>query len=114
MIQLCNLGGTIYYRDLPIVTFKYKHDRLQYVSEINKECKVLPFEFLGIDKVTDNLLRCFFDARIVPETRIGLNEELLKTPVKYYNPERIIRYQKGTCIHDDFWVKCDDDNECWD
>ena len=113
MIRLDNLGGTIYYRDELVVTFKFERDHLKYVGELNKSCSRLPYEFIGEDKATEHLLRCFFDARIVQETRIGLSEALAKTKIQYYYPERIIRYQSGRCIHDEFWTMCDDDETCW-
>lgn len=113
-IRLDNLGGTIYYKNEKVVSFKYERDILIFVSEINRQCSLLPYEFLNVDRATDHLIRCFFDARIVPETRIGLNELLAKTEIQYYYPERIIRYQSGRCIHDEFWLKCDDDRTCWD
>lgn len=114
MISLDNLGGTIYYKDTPVVEFKYKRDVIQFIGELNKDCVNLPFEFCDTEKVTDHLIRCFFEARIVPETRIGLNEVLSKTKIQYYNPERIIRYQEGRCIHDQYWLQCDNDETCWE
>ncbi|MCQ2522659.1 MAG: hypothetical protein MJ105_09830 [Lachnospiraceae bacterium] len=45
---------------------------------------------------------------MTPETRYGLNELIENSVVKYYNPERLIRFNKGRTQVDDYWVKCDD------
>lgn len=114
MIKLHNLGGTIMLGDTPILEFKFVRDEATYIGPLNTECENLPFEFTDVEEVTPRLIRCFFDARIVPSTRIGINEALAKTKIQYYDPERIIRYQQGRCIDDNYWLKCDDDETCWE
>ena len=112
--SLGNLGGTLYFEDVPLFTFKYNRDVLErFELLVPRSDTRLPVEF-AINKVSDDRkLHIFFEDRTTPETRIGLAEEMAKTPVQYYYPERIIRYSKGRCAHDTFWLLCDEDETCW-
>lgn len=112
--SLGNLGGTLYYKNVPLFEFKYKRDVLVCITMlVSRKDPRLPIEF-AIDRVPDDRkLHIFFEDRTTPEMRIGLEEEMAATPVQYYYPERIIRYSSGRCIHDSFWLKCDDDVTCW-
>lgn len=112
-IRLGNLGGTIMCGDRPILRFKFVRDQLSDIEIYDVNTRPVPFEFSFDKKIGEQEIRDFFDARITPDTRIRINELLAKTPVKYYDPERIIRYNSGKCIHDPFWVDCDDDKTCW-
>lgn len=111
MFSVGNLGGVLYYDDTPIVRFKFIRGYLEEYQLLSNS--LLPFEIRDGIVNGDRLTR-FFEARITPDTRIGINEELAKTPIKYYHPERIIRYSSGKCIHDHYWLECDDDNSCWE
>lgn len=106
--NLGNLGGTIMYKNEPIVSFKFERDMLKELTVINKDVRPIPFEF-NQGWYNEYGLRSFFYYRITPPTRSGIDEALAKSPIKYYSPERMIRYNSGRCIHDPFWLKCDDD-----
>ena len=67
------------------------------------------FDFI----IDDRRIRLFFDARIVPKTRHRIHEDLKRSPIGYYNPERIIRYQHGRTCGDKYYLVCDNDNTCW-
>lgn len=112
MFKLGNLGGVVYYKDTAVVRFKFKHDMLVDCVILVDNVNILPFE-LRHRNTDDGSLRRFFEERMTPYTRDGFHELLASTPVKYYDPERIIRYNKGRCIHDKYWVECDDDDTCW-
>lgn len=111
MISIGNLGGTLLYNDIPIIRFKFIRNHLQELEVYCTDKKVIPFEFFN--GVTEQSIIKFFDERITPETRQGLNETLSNTEIHYYYPERIIRYSKGICIHDKYHLECDSDNTCW-
>ena len=106
MIKLNNLAGTIMLEEQPLLKFKFEKDRLVSYELYCRDYKILPFEFKDF-KVTDWTVRCFFEHRIVPETRIGLQKTLEEHGMKYYDPETIIRYQSGRCFDDPYWVKCE-------
>lgn len=112
MFKIGNLGGTLYKENIPILRFKFRSGMLVESESLTDDRRVLPMELYegGVDTFT---LSAFFEERITPPTRQGINELLAATPVKYYDPERIIRYNSGRCIHDKYWVQCDDDNTCW-
>jgi hypothetical protein len=111
MISVGNLGGTLYKEDIPIIKFKFIRNSLNELEVYTRDRKVVPFEFWN--EVNEYQIIKFFDERITPDTRQGLNESLAQTPIKYYYPERIIRYSTGHCIHDRYWLECDDDDTCW-
>lgn len=111
-LRLDNLGGTLYKNDTPIARFKFRNNRLISKELLTDDASLLPFEFERRG-LTENTIIEFFDARITPDTRIGLNEALAETLIKYYYPERMIRYNSGKCIHDRYWLECDDDDTCW-
>lgn len=110
MIYLGNLGGSLNIATRPLIDFKFENDKL--VS-----CKVLstyglPYEFVS-GNCDENMLRCFFNARIVPKERFKLSEDLRAAGIEFYIPERIIRYQNGKSIIDQYWLSPDTDDTCW-
>lgn len=112
MFKLNNLGGVLYKDDKEVMVFKFQRNMLVKCELLTDDIRLLPFE-LRHRNTDDFSVRKFFEERITPPTRDGINELLATTPVKYYDPERIIRYNKGRCIHDKYWVECDDDDTCW-
>lgn len=110
-LKVGNLGGTIYFDSIPLVRFKFIKGSLVF-SELLNTNHVLPFEFEDMGINEESIIK-FFDERITPDTRIGIHERLKETPIEYYYPERIIRYSSGRCIHDRYWLECDDDEACW-
>lgn len=103
--NLGNLSGTIMLNDTPLIKFESVRGKIVSYELLSQNAKIMPFEFMDL-KVTEERILNFFEARIVPPTRIGINERLAESPIKYYDPERIIRYQKGRCIDDLYWVDC--------
>lgn len=112
MFKIGNLGGVLHKDSTPILKFKFRSGMLVESTLLTDDRRLLPMELYedGVDTFT---LSAFFEARITPPTRQGINELLSTTPIKYYNPERMIRYNSGKCIHDKYWVQCDDDMSCW-
>ena len=106
MFNLGNLAGTIMFRQIPLVSFAYKNGKLMNAQLLNYDKAILPFEFMNFrcDELT---VTQFFAERITPDTRQGLQKYLDKAGIGYYDPEAIIRYQNGRCIHDKYWVKFD-------
>ncbi len=103
------LGGILYYKDIPVLDFKFDGGYPIKYEVLNE--KYLPFEMkmLGL---FDGLVS-FFEDRCTPYTRIGINDSILKSPIGCYDEERILRYCHGQCIHDCYWIEQDDDNRCW-
>ena len=103
------LGGVLYYKDIPVLNFKFDGGYPVKYEVLND--KYLPFE-LKLFGVFDGLIS-FFDDRCTPDTRIGIHELISKTPIQFYDKERLLRYCHGQCIHDCFWIEQDDDISCW-
>ena len=112
-LRLNNLGGTIMCEGKELIYFKFERDSLQEARFLTNDKYPMPFEFQGLSTVTEKSLRDFFDARITPDTRIGIHEELAMTKIGYYDPERMIRFNNGKCIHDWYYMVCDNDMTCW-
>lgn len=113
-IKIGNLGGTLYYEDTPLLEFKFINGSLvNCVLLVEEGTPMLPFEIHSLG-VNETAIKRFWEERITPHTRQGIDEYLSTTPVKYYHPERMLRYCSGKCIHDKYWLDCDDDNSCWE
>jgi len=112
MLNFGNLGGTICSEGIPICKFKYLRGEVDELATLNLTTNPLPFEFIGRQKISSFDLYNFFDARITPETRIGLDKEMAEVGLAYYDPEALIRISGGKCIHDCYTVECDKD-ESW-
>ena len=110
MLNFGNLGGVIYSGKTPICRFKYFKGEVDELVTLDMSAKPLPFEFIGRQRITSYDLYNFFDARITPETRIGLEDEMSKAGLSYYDPEALIRVSGGKCIHDCYTIDCDNDD----
>lgn len=111
MNSLGNFGGILYKKNIPLLSFKFKSGMLIDVQQIVEDDSQLPFEMkhFGLYDGTES----FFSDRPTPHTRIGIDETLAKTPIQYYNAERMLRYNHAQCIDDVYWVKQDNDIKCW-
>jgi len=107
-----NLGGTLYKGQTKICTFKFDKGWLEHIEVFTYDKALIPVDCLKDGFTGDSLTRFFF-YRTTPETRQGIHEYLKTTPVEFYDPERIIRYSRGRCIDDDYWLECDNDGRCW-
>lgn len=110
MIFLGNLGGTLCLDKMELIHFKFKSDRLvnsQIVTKVG-----LPYEFAS-GECNSHLLHCFFNARIAPKSQFKLDKKLIDAGIRYYIPERIIRFQYGQSTIDRYWLAPDNDATCW-
>ena len=97
-----SMKGYIMKDERPIVRFRYEAGTL-VEAEVVADRKYLPFEYKG--KVSDlRATELFMDDRVVPDTRQGLLPELERIGIKYYDPEALIRYNKGVSIEDHYWI----------
>ena len=111
MKSIGNLGGILYYKETPILKFKFNHGIPMEYEVLTDNLNLLPFEF-KFHGLYDGLI-LFFEDRPTPDTRIGIHEELEKTPIQYYDIERLLRYNHAQCIHDCYWIEQDNDISCW-
>lgn len=112
MKSVGNIGGTIFNINTPIINFKCEKGSVVSIEMLRDEKGLLPIEF-WIKPPKTALLEFLID-QVTPETRIGIDEELSKTPVQYYDVERLLRYSHGYNIDTTFWIKQDNDIRCWE
>ena len=112
MKSIGNFGGTLYFKEVPVAKFKFEHGELENVTLLTDDKRVLPI-LVNLYGPEEGIIK-FFEDRCTPETRIGFNELLAKTPIQYYSVERLLRWNHAQCAHDRYWVRQDKDNRCWD
>lgn len=106
MIRLGNLCGTIMIKDKQLIKFTFEKGTLIDYKLLCNNSKLLPLEFKdGI--ITEERLCLFWEARLTPDTRQNLKENMEKSGLKYYDAEQLIRHQQGRCIDDPYWLKCE-------
>lgn len=107
MIRLGNLSGTIMFQNQPLLYFKLERGYLVDCKLLCEDSKLLPLEFK--DKViNERRIHLFWEARVTPDTRQFLKEDMEAEGLEYYNVEQLIRFQKGRCVDDNYWL--DDTN----
>lgn len=106
-----NLGGTLYWRNYPVVEFKFNCGMLVEAEQLTDDKGLLPFEITE-HGLWDGLEMFIMD-RPTPDGRIGIHEKLKETPIQYYNVERMLRYCHAQSVHDCYWIKQDNDISCW-
>lgn len=112
MFNLRNLGGTLYFKDLPVLEFKFVNNRLKKANVLS-DAGIKQHPIFYLFGVSENSIKRVFESRTTPRERQGLEESLKKANLGSYDPERINRYTSSRCIHDNFWLDCDDDKTCW-
>ena len=101
-----NIKGYIMKKDLPLIRFACEGGMLQEV-EILTERENLPLEYHF--KVSDRrATELFLEDRVVPQTRQHLEEALQRVGIPYYDPELLLRYNKGVSVEDSYWVRLED------
>ena len=108
-MQRLNLSGTLMLGKERCFHFVIINDYCTEFTPIMKDTSKYPY---GCDpkefpNYMSNLVIFFYD-RSTPPTRQGLQKELEKAGMPYYDMSKIIRYQKGRSVSDPFWVLCDD------
>ena len=106
-----NLGGTLYWRNYPVVKFKFNGGMLIEAEQLTDDKGLLPFEIT--EHGLWDCLVMLITARPTPDGRIGIHEKLKETPIQYYNVERMLRYCHAQSVHDCYWIKQDNDISCW-
>lgn len=101
MRRFRNLTGTIMLHDEELVRFKIVNGDVTSVQKLSAN---LPYEFKF--KLSDEQAVLYFlDDRVVPETRIGLQKDLERAGIPYFDPDRILMYNNGNTVTDEYWVK---------
>lgn len=111
MKTIGNLGGILYYKDKPLIKFKFMSGMLVDYEPLVEGLQFMPHDIYR-NGITNGLYEFFID-RPTPDTRQGIHEQLKETPIQYYHVERMLRYCHAQSIHDCYWIEQDDDVSCW-
>lgn len=106
-----DLAGTLMYRDTELASFNIKDGVAQEFRLIGSDADCFPFEMMKY-KNGSTLVNALL-ARIVPETRQGLLEELREAGICRYDISAILRLQNASSFDDDFWVRFSDGPQTW-
>lgn len=47
----------------------------------------------------------FLEDRVTPDTRIGIQDDLKRAGIPYYDGKLMIEYNNGNSVMDTFWIK---------
>lgn len=103
-----NANCTLMRKNTPVLKFNLVGGYLEEFEVIDES--LLPFDF-KLNKFKEDALMVFLQYRVVPETRIGINEEVKKIGLKYYDPDKLFHFMHGRSIEDDYWFKFVDDDD---
>lgn len=106
-----DLSGTLMYRDTELATFIIESGIPKEFHLLCTDPSLFPFEMVKFQNGS-TLVNALL-ARIVPETRQGLIEELSKIGIEGYDISAILRHQNASSFEDDFWVKFQDGPQTW-
>lgn len=91
---------------VPIVKFLYDRGTLLSVELLVEQSR-LPYEYKLSDSVHE-ATQLFLEDRVVPETRQGLEKELISVNIPYYDPVALLKYNKGVSIEDNYWINLEE------
>lgn len=106
-----DLSGTLMYRDTELATFIIEGGVPKEFHLLCADPSLFPFEMVKFQNGS-TLVNALL-ARIVPETRQGLVEELSKIGIEGYDISAILHYQNASSFEDDFWVRFSDGPQTW-
>ena len=103
-----NLAGTFMWRNIPQIEFRFRKGELVKFNVINKP-NSYEFRFASEEKA----FLLMMNDRLVPETRIGIQKDLKKIGIPYYDVQKILEYTHGFSITDDYWIKLSGEDITW-
>lgn len=110
MRQVCNLDGTIMFENTEEVNFTIVRGEVKKVDIVGD---FLPIEF-RVCKDKAHALLLYLDEVVVPETRIGLQSELAKHDIPYFDMDTILQHFNGYSIHSHHWLRFSEGPQTWD
>lgn len=102
-----DIVGFIMNEDEPVVSIKLINGILQECNILGTRAN-LPPEFWLCD-CKERAFELFIQDRVPPATRIGINEDVKRVGLPYYDKELLLRFQHGYAVDDPYWIKFEDD-----
>lgn len=111
MREFRNLEGEVLFLNKKLFDFKIERGEL---IEHNIVCREhMPYEF-RFDISEQEAIMLFLDDRVLPETRIGLSEDLKKAGIPYFDMDMIIKRSNGFSLEDFYWVRFATGVQTWE
>lgn len=101
-MEFGTFSGCIMKEDLALVEFSME-------KGVVTECRILeeeqvPYEY-RICKNPRKATWFFLEDRVVPSTRIGINEDVKRVGLPYYDPTLLLKYNHGYSVTDLYWIR---------
>lgn len=110
---MCDIEGTLYYKDTPVIEFCIKNYTLQYAKDLSGG-KYYPHQLftLGVNYLGFNT---FFNDRVVRDNAMWIRDYLDKMGLKYYDMEELVKKTNGWDVLGLHWIKFKDIGaKCYD
>ena len=109
MKSFSNLTGTFMKKDSPQIKFKFSRGELVEFTVIEK-----PNSYEFAHAPAEKAFLLMLEDRLVPDTRIGIQKDLEKAGIPYYDPQMILEYTHGFSIEDTYWIKLNNEELTWE
>lgn len=110
MRAIKDLKGTLYKLNKPLIDFEIERGQITTLDFLDTEN--LPYEFIQKNKYS--ALLTFLDDRVCPDNRIGLQKDLERAGIPYFNLDEILKYSNGYSVQDYYWIRFDDGVQSWE
>lgn len=111
MREFGNLKGEVLFLNKVLFNFEIERGELIHYNIVCREH--LPYEF-RLCKSESKAIMFFLDDRVVPETRIGLSEDLKRAGIPYFDMDMIIQRSNGFSLEDYYWVRFKEGIQTWE
>ena len=111
MRRFRDLSGEVLFFNESVFTFNIVRGELIDYCITGRE--FLPYEF-RLCKSERDAIMFFLDDRVLPETRIGIQEDLKYAGIPYFDMTMIIKYSNGFSFEDNYWVRFSEGIQTWD
>lgn len=101
-MEFGTFSGYIMQEDNALVQFQMEKGSVVSCRILDKDH--VPYEF----RLCDNPRRAawfFLEDRVVPSTRIGIDEDLKKVGLPYYDPTLLLKFNHGYSVSDRYWIR---------
>ncbi len=103
-MRFSDFSGSIMYKDQELMKFCIDKSFVSNIEKITD--KYLPFEF-NLSESYEKAVLQFLEDRVVPEHRQGLAVDLKSIGISQYDPVKLLQYNHGSSVSDDYWIKFD-------
>lgn len=102
MMRFGTFSGYIMQDDHALVQFQMEKGDVVSCRILDEER--MPYEY----RICENPRRAtwfFLEDRVVPSTRIGIDEDLKKVGIPYYDPTLLLKFNHGYSVSDHYWIR---------